>query len=177
MIIATLIISCLTLIAVGVTLFLNYRSNRNILLTIASFEEVITKNVEDAKIEIFSKLQDANSSTNSKIETSKTEIQNTVKDNSKFVHEEIVSKVKESNINNYNAITFAKTAVLESLEPKVTDLKAETTQHLQKLSTEFNSKIDAALQAQEQRHTDLINEVKEKFGKIIEEIKSPLTLD
>ena len=66
---------------------------------------------------------------------------------------------------------------MESLEPKVNDLKAQTTQHLQKLSAEINSKIDAALQAQEQRHTDLINEVKEKFGKIIDEIKSPLTLD
>jgi hypothetical protein len=177
MIIATLIISCLTLIAVSVGLFLNYKSNRNTLLTIADFEEAVNKNIEDAKNATLLKLQEINTSTNTKLDTSKTEIQTTVKDNSKFVHEEIAAKVKESDINNYNAITSAKTAVLESLEPKVADLKTETTQFLQKLSAEVNSKIDTALQAQEQRHTDLINEVKEKFGKIIEEIKSPLTLD
>jgi hypothetical protein len=177
MIIATLIISCLTLIAVSVGLFLNYKSNRTILLTITNFEEAVNKNIEDAKNATLLKLQEINNSTNSKLDTSKSEIQNTVKDNSKFVHEEIVAKVKESDINNYNAITSAKTAVLESLEPKVADLKTETTQFLQKLSTEVNSKIDTALQSQEQRHADLINEVKEKFGKIIEEIKSPLTLD
>jgi len=177
MIIATLIISCLTLIAVSVGLFLNYKSNRTILLTITNFEEAVNKNIEDAKNATLLKLQEINNSTNSKLDTSKSEIQNTVKDNSKFVQEEIVAKVKESDINNYNAITSAKTAVLESLEPKVADLKTETTQFLQKLSTEVNSKIDIALQSQEQRHADLVNEVKEKFGKIIEEIKSPLTLD
>ena len=76
MIIATLIISCLTLIAVSVGLFLNFKSNRNTLLAIANFEEAINKNVGDAKNEILTKLQDANNSTNSKLDTSKTEIQN-----------------------------------------------------------------------------------------------------
>lgn len=177
MILIILILSGLILIAVCIGLFLNFKSNRNTLLAIANFEEAINKNVEKLKNEVLSKLQDANSSTSSKLDSSKAEIQSTVKDNSKIVHEEIITKAKESDVNNYNAITSAKSAVLESLEPKVIDLKAETTQHLQKLSTELNSKIDAALQAQEQRQTDLINEVKEKFGKIIEEIKSPLTLD
>lgn len=177
MIIATLIISCLTLISVSVGLFLNYKSNRKTLLTIANFEEAVNKNIENAKNETISKLQEINNNINSKLDVSKTEIQNTVNENSKFVREEIVNKVKESDIDNYKAITSAKTAVLESLEPKVADLKTETTQYLQKLSTEVNSKIDAALQAQEQRQTDLINEVKEKFGKIIDEIKSPLNLD
>jgi uncharacterized membrane protein len=177
MIIATFIISCLTLIAVSVGLLLNYKSNRTVRLTIASFEAAVNKNIEDAKNASLLKLQEINNSTNSKLDTYKSEIQNTVKDNSKYVHEEIVAKVKESGINNYNTITSAKTAVLESLEPKVEDLKTETIQFLQKLSIEVNLKIDTALQSQEQRNTDLINEVKEKFGKIIEEIKSPLTLD
>ena len=86
MIIATLIISCLTLIAVSVGLFLNLKSNRNTLTTIANFEEAITTKVENVKTEILSKLQDFNSSTHSKVDTAKTEIQATVKDNSKFVH-------------------------------------------------------------------------------------------
>jgi hypothetical protein len=174
MIIATLIISCLTLIVVSVGLFLNYKSTGKTLLTIANFEKAVNKNIEDAKNASLLKAQEINNTTNSKLDTSKSEIQNTVQVNSKFVHEEIVAKVKESDINNYNAITSAKTAVLESLEPKVADLKTETIQFLQKLSSEVNSKIDTA---QEQRHSDLINEVKEKFEKIIEEIKSPLTLD
>lgn len=173
MITTTLIISCLMLIAVSVGLFLNHKSTSNILLTIANLEDAIFKKVEEAKNETLLNMKEINN----KLDASKLEIQNTVKDNSKFVHEEIVIKVKESDINNYNAITAAKTAVLESLEPKVANLKAETTQSLQKLSTEINSKFDSALQTQEQRHIDLINEVKEKFGKIIEEIKSPLTLD
>jgi hypothetical protein len=85
--------------------------------------------------------------------------------------------VKESDANNYSAINSSKTAILESLEPKISDLKKETSQSFEKLSVEINAKIDTALQAQEQRQIDLINEVKAKFAKIIEEIKTPLTLD
>ncbi len=66
---------------------------------------------------------------------------------------------------------------MESLEPKMNELKTETTLYLQKLTTDINSKVDTALQAQEKQQTELINEVKNKFSKIIEEIKSPLTLD
>ncbi len=162
MIIITLIISCLTLIAVSVGLFLTHKSTRNILLTIANFETTLNKNVENSKNDIIAKSIEIYNSTVSKFDASKNEIQNVV---------------KECDTNSHNAITSAKNTILESLEPKVVDLKTETAQYLQKLSTEVNSKIDAALQAQEQRHTDLINEVKEKFGKIIDEIKSPLTLD
>ena len=100
----------------------------------------------------------------------------------------VIIKAKESDVNNYNAIEAAKKAVLESLEPKMNELKtetqssletlkSETNQHLQKLSTDISSKVDTALQAQEKQQTELINEVKNKFSKIIEEIKSPLTLD
>lgn len=188
MITATLIISCLTLIAVSVGLFLNLKSNRNTLTTIANFEEMITKKVENVKSEILSKIQELNNSTYSMVDTTKTEIQTMVMDNSKFVHEELITKAKESDVNNSNAIESAKKAVLETLEQKInelktetqtslTSLKTETNQYLQKLLTDINSKIDTALQAQEQQQTELINEVKNKFSKIIEEIKNPLTLD
>lgn len=188
MILTTLIFSCLTLIAVSVGLFLNFKSNRKTLTTIANFEEAITTKVENVKSEILLKIQDFHNSTHSKVDTIKTEIQTTVLDNSKFVHEELIIKTKESDVNNYNAIEAAKKAVLESLEPKMNELKtetqssletlkSETNQHLQKLSTDINSKVDTALQAQEKQQTELINEVKNKFSKIIEEIKSPLTLD
>ena len=177
MIIATLIISCLTLIAVSVGLFLNFKSNRNTLTTIVNFEEAMTTKVENVKKEILSKIQDFHNSTHSKVDTTKTEIQTTVKDNSKFVHEELITKAKESDVNNYNAIEAAKKSVLESLESKMNELKTETTLYLQKLTTDINSKVDTALQAQEKQQTELINEVKNKFSKIIEEIKSPLTLD
>ena len=188
MIIATLIISCLTLIAVSVGLFLNLKSNRTTLTTIANFEEAITTKVENIKSEILSKIQDFNSSTHTMVDTTKTEIQTTVKDNSKFVHEQLITNAKESDVNNYNAIESAKKAILESLEPKMNELKtetlsslaslkSETNQYIQKLSTDINAKIDTALQAQEKQQTELINEVKNKFSKIIEEIKSPLTLD
>lgn len=188
MIIAILIISCITLIALNVGLFLKLKSNRNIFTTITNFEEAITTKVENLKTEILSKIEDLHNRTHSKVETTKTEIQTTVKDNSKFVHEELITKAEESDINNYNAIEAAKKTVLESLEPKMNELKtetkssletlkSETNQHLQKLSTDINSKVDTALQAQEKQQAELINEVKNKFSKIIEEIKSPLTLD
>lgn len=188
MIIVTLIISCLTMIAVGTGLFLNLKSNRKTLTTIADMEEAITKKVENVKSEILSKILELNNSTHSKVDTTKTEIQTTVEDNSKFVHQGLITKAKESDVNNYNAIESAKEAVLESLEPKMNELKtetqtslislkSETNQYLQKLSTDINSKVDTALQAQEKQQTELINEVKNKFSKIIEEIKSPLTLD
>lgn len=188
MIIITLIISCLTLIAVSVGIFLNFKSNRSTLTTIANFELAITAKVEDVKTEVLSKIQDFHNSTHSKVDTTKTEIQTTVKENFNFVHEELITKAKESDVNNYNAIQSAKKAVLESLEPKMNELntetqsslvtlKSETNQYLQKLSTDINSKIDLALLSQEKQQTELINEVKNKFSKIIEEIKSPLTLD
>lgn len=188
MIIATLIISCLTLIVVSVGLFLNYKSNQKTLTTIANFDESITAKIEDVKSEILFKIQDFHTSTHSMVDTTKSEIQTTVKDNSKFIHEELITKAKESDVNTYNAIEAAKKAVLESLESKMNDLKIETQssfetlknethQYSQKLSTDINSKVDTALQAQEKQQTELINEVKNKFSKIIEEIKSPLTLD
>jgi hypothetical protein len=173
MILTTLIISCLTLIVVSVGLFLNLKSNRNIMTTIANFEESITAKVESVKSEISSKIQDFNDSTHSKFDTTKTEIQTTVKDNSKFVHEKLITTAKESDLNNYNAIESAKKVVIESLEHKMN----ETNLHLQKNSSDINSKVDMALQAQEKQQSELINEVQTKFSKIIEEIKSPLTLD
>ena len=188
MIVATLIISCLTLIAVGVGLFLSLKSKHKTLATIADLEETITQNVENVKKEILSKIEELNNSTNSKVDATKTEIQTTVANNSKYVYEELITKAKESDVNNYNAVESAKRAVLESLEPKINELKtetqsslaalkSETNQYLQKISTDINSKVDTALQAQEKQQAELIDEVKTKFSKIIEEIKSPLTLD
>lgn len=177
MILTTLIISCLTLIAISVGLFLNLKSNRNTLTTIANFEEVILGKVENVKSEILSKIIELNNNTHLKVDTTKTEIQTTVKDSSKFVYEQLITKTKESDVNNYNAIESAKKAVLESLEPRINELKTEINLYLQKHSTDINSKVDTALQAQEKQQTELLNEVKNKFSKIIEEIKSPLTLD
>ena len=177
MILTTLIISCLTLIAISVGLFLNLKSNRNTLTTIANFEEAILGKVENVKSEILSKIIELNNNTHLKVDTTKTEIQTTVNDSSKFVYEQLITKTKESDVNNYNAIESAKKAVLESLEPRINELKTETNLYLQKHSTDINSKVDTALQAQEKQQTELLNEVKNKFSKIIEEIKSPLTLD
>lgn len=188
MIIATLIISCLTLIVVSVGLFLSIKSNRSVLTTISNFDEAINTKLENIKSEILSKIQDFNISTHSKVDITKTEIQTTVKDNTKFVYEELITKANESDINNHSAIESAKKAVLQSLEPKMNELKTdtqssiaslkdETIHYLQKLSSDINSKVDTALQTQEKYQTELINEVKTKFSKIIDEIKSPLTLD
>lgn len=188
MIVATLIISCLILIIVGIAFFLNLKSNRNTLTTIAAFEEAITMKVEEAKTEIFLKIQDSSNSTHTIVDTAKTEIQTTVKDNLKFVHEELITKVKESDVNNYNAIESVKKTVLESLEHKMNELKIETqsslgslkietSEYFQRISDGINAKVDIALHTQERQQSELINEVKTKFSNIIEEIKSPLTID
>lgn len=188
MIVATLIISCLTLIAVSVGLFLNFKLNRNTLTTIANFEEGVMFKVDHLKNEIYSKLQDFNNRTHSQVDATKIEIQTTVEHNSKFIHEEMIAKAKDSEVNNHNSIESAKKAVLDSLEPKMnqiktetqsslTSLKNETNQYLQKFITDVNLKVDTALQVQVKQQAELTNEVKNKFSKIIEEIKSPLTLD
>ncbi len=177
MIIAILIISCITLIAVCIGLFLNLKANRNTLTIITNFGETTIAKIENLRSEVFSKIEDFNSSTHSNIDITRTAIQTTVKDNSKFMQEELLSKAKESDVNNFNAIESGKKAILESLEPKISELKIEINQYFQKLSTDINSKVDTALQTQEKQQTGLISEVQNKFNKIIEEIKSPLNLD
>jgi hypothetical protein len=94
MIIATLIISCLILIAVSIGLFLNYKSNLKTISTITSFEEGISTNIEDLKNEVLLKIKELHTNVHAAVEISKAEIQTTVKDNSKFIHEELVTKLK-----------------------------------------------------------------------------------
>lgn len=188
MIIATFIISCLTLIAVSIGIVLTLKSKRSTLATIAQCEQLITARVENVEAEIQFKLQEFTNNVLSRVDTTKAEIQTTVTNNAKFVHEELIAKIKESNINNYNAIESVRKAILESLEPKINELKrenqssleslkGETNQYLLKLSVDLNSKVDTALQVHEKQQNELIDEVNTKFGKIIDEIKRPLTID
>jgi dGTP triphosphohydrolase len=165
----TLVIAIFTLIAVGVGLYLNHKTNME-------FRE----EMESSKQELLAKVAELKEETIKGIDTSKVDVKNFVTDKTQKVHSELKAQIAEANEN----ISSSKKDLANTIETKISKVREEIESNNKQVNktindaeNEIKSKVDNGLKTQEQRHKELQKEVTEKFDKILEEIKNPLNFD
>lgn len=177
MLITILVFSISTFLFVGVVLLFNYKTAQKMLSTFAEHEKSTYGLIENSKKELLDKIENLIGEVASKLESAKSEMQTDVKQQTDLLLKEIAIKAQESNVSNQNIVTTAKTSLFETLEPIIKNAALEINANLERLAADGNIKIESSLRAQEQRQHELSNEIKLKFDAVIDEIKTPLTID
>ncbi len=187
MVIAILIIVCLTLVAISVSLFLN---NKAMLRTIARIDSLEIKNENDLKnlrAEFSDKLQVSFSEIGNKVDTSSTQLLESIETafsvtstkvsnakgelqgNIEKLQNELKEKITEGQLANNKAATV--------IQDEIISFGTKLNNSLSQVANELKAKHDNVINSQQEWQKNLTTELGSKFNGILEEIKNPLPLD
>ena len=186
-----LVIVSLTFIAVGTGLFLNHKNNLNITAKIVGGQENITQHITSIRNEMVDKIQQLSVDTSSRIEATKIEYISTLNNGIQKMQGDLSQLAK----NMENNISLSKSETITAILPTLNSVRDELQSTHNKLQKEIvpslgnmreeiqstyiklQNEIDGQLKNHLQKQNEFANDVNGKFNKIIDEIKSPLTLD
>lgn len=158
MILTILILEILTIIAIGLGFLKNYHKGKKIKEQLEIFEIKIFQDLSTIKSEHKLKFEELEKSINSKIENTKTTL---------------IEVFEKTSININNNIQTSN-LTLQTEFQKTLDI---ITKFISESENEIKLKIENSLKYQELQQIKSLDNVEQKFQKIIDEIKSPLSLD
>ena len=189
--IALLVIVCITFIALSIGLYLNHKNSLIISAKITASQDHVIQDIARLKNEMNEKIQQLRGDTYSRIDASKNECISTINSGMQKIESEIV----ESGKNLRDSISQSKSETVSSILSALNSVREDLLAAQQKLQKDmvsshgdmkdqfhvaFNKmqhEIDAQITNSIFKQNEFSLDVNNKFNKIIDEIKSPLTLD
>lgn len=177
MLIALLVLICLILITTFLLLFKAYKSETKVLNEISSIKEtldiIISKNQSDTLL----KLNELRLTIESLSASSLSNLSSLINSNKGDIISEIQTKTKESDINNYNVINESKNNVIKSIESNTSDIQKTIENKSNQTKSDVLNSFENYNSNTINRENQLRKELVESVDKILQEIKSPLSLD
>lgn len=175
--IATLIVACLTLIAVGIGLFINHKTNEKLTDQIKVVEEKTKQDIFATREEILEKIKIFKDDIFKHLDNSAIEIKNSILEKTEQVNTDVALRIEGTEKSVNSNMTTVKTDLIEIFEASLKSVQSEVQTILAKTEIEVKSKIDSSLKIQQDQQLKSFANTEEKFQEVINEIKKPLSLD
>lgn len=182
--IATIIISSLILIAVGVGLFLNYKTNLKLVGQLRGFEEKINHSITTCKDEIINSNKRNHTEYSKLLENATNELEKSSQEKFKVITEnietlktDVINKVENKYDDTKGEIKNSYDALLKETVETIQVSFVETQTDVLNTGTDIINKVVSSLKTQGEKQIDVLTNIDTNFEKVLNEIKNPLTLD
>ncbi len=161
--IATIIITSLTLIAVGVGLFLNHKTNLKLVGQLKDFEEKTNQSISATRAEILEIVKVHREDTLKHFDNSTLEIKNLVNEKTEQINLEVATRIDNLGKIIISNIASTKTDIIDTFENKSTKTKEDIQNSNAKLQKETADTIEVRLKGFQSEIQSTLEKIKVEF--------------